>query len=94
MERRSTGYGEVPYRGQPKPDDHKSRRKRPLSKREKRTSVITTVIFLFLMLLALIGGVCFLIWHDPEIAAGFFVVFVLFLMILIFQASFARKSKR
>jgi hypothetical protein len=90
--RRSTGYGEVPYRGQPEPKGrHGSAHRRKYTPAEKKNNARTMRRLLFLTLIPLVMGVLFLIYHETM---GVFVSIVFLLFILFLDAMVISSIKR
>jgi hypothetical protein len=76
--RTSTGYGEVPYRGEPEPDELKSRHRRQLSRREKQQAVIMNAFLALAALMALALAVFFFHFeHNPYNAVVSLIIFIL-----------------
>ena len=91
--RRSTGYGEVPYRGQPKPDELSGPVKRH-SKPKKRENIIVMITLLFLTLIILAIGIVLLLLHQPDKAFAPFVLFFGIIFVDVMVISAIRKTRK
>jgi VIT1/CCC1 family predicted Fe2+/Mn2+ transporter len=94
MDRRSIGYGEVPYRGQPEPEGPKLPHRGKFTRAEKQTTACIFAVVAFFTLAAAAAMVYFLLMHDSHSALIALIILIFISSLDAFLISVNRLSQR